>query len=198
MIQAARLRDDATARPGTPIPGVAPALALTRIALMNFRSYARAELGLTPGIVVLAGANGTGKTNLLEAVSLLSPGRGLRGAKLADIQRKAPAEAASARDGDIFAEGLWAVSATLTRPDGAWEIGTGLVPTQGAVARRTLHLNGAAAQSADMAELLPMLWLTPAMDRLFLEGASERRRFLDRLVFALDPAHARQIGRAHV
>src|SRR5262249_60347494 len=89
---------------------------------------------------------------------------------------------------------LWAVAAKVIRPDGAWEIGTGLIAA-GPTPRRALHLNGAPAQAADLAELLPMLWLTPAMDRLFLEGAGERRRFLDRLVFALDSAHARRAAR---
>src|SRR4029077_2930504 len=91
---------------------------------------------------------------------------------------------------------LWAVSATVTRSGSAWEVGTGLLPANGtAPPRRVLHLNGASAESAEFAELLPMLWLTPVMDRLFLEGASERRRFLDRLVFALDPAHAKRAAR---
>ncbi len=111
------------------------------------------------------------------------------------IQRKAPADTATPRK-DAFADSLWAVSATLSRPDGAWDIGTGLLPVAAnAPARRTIHLNGAAAQSTDLAALLPILWLTPAMDRLFLEGASERRRFLDRLVFALDPPHAKRTAR---
>jgi DNA replication and repair protein RecF len=132
----------------------------------------------------------------LEALSLLSPGRGLRGAKLSQIQRKAPADASLLRE-ENFADALWAVSAVVARnPGGAWDIGTGLLPAPAnAPARRTIHLNGAAAESADLAALLPMLWLTPAMDRLFLEGASERRRFLDRLVFALDPAHAKRAAR---
>ena len=194
--------DDADQRPGDPFAGQDPfakvgarPLAVTRIGLTNFRSYARSEVRIEALPVVLAGANGTGKTNLLEALSLLSPGRGLRGAKLAAIQRKAPADTAAARM-DAFAESLWAVSATIARPDGAWEIGTGLLPGHSnAPSRRALHLNGAPAESADLAELLPMLWLTPAMDRLFLEGASERRRFLDRLVFALDSNHAKRAAR---
>ena len=171
--------DDANTR-------AACALAATRVGLSNFRSYERAELCVDATPVVLAGANGTGKTNLLEALSLLSPGRGLRGAKLAAIQRKSPAD-----------ESLWAVSATIARfPNGTWDIGTGLLPPAGSgPSRRTLHLNGAPAANADVAELIPMLWLTPAMDRLFQEGAAERRRFLDRLVFALDPAHARHAAR---
>jgi len=189
--------DDATSRPGDPFATVyGCALAVTRIILTNFRSYARTELRVDAGPVVLAGANGTGKTNLLEAISLLSPGRGLRGAKLAAVQRRAPVAASKLRE-EAFADGLWAVSAMITRnPGGAWDIGTGLLPVAAnAPARRAIHLNGVGAESADLAELLPMLWLTPAMDRLFLEGASERRRFLDRLVFALDPPHAKRAAR---
>jgi DNA replication and repair protein RecF len=189
--------DDADRRPGDPFAGQATrtesacALAVTQVDLTNCRSYARGCLRVESLPVVLAGANGTGKTNLLEALSLLSPGRGLRGAKLASIQRKAPADAAARTD--AFADSLWAVSAVLARLEGQWEIGTGLLPgNPHAPPRRALHLNGAPAESGDLAELLPLLWLTPAMDRLFLEGASERRRFLDRLVFALDPAHAKR------
>jgi DNA replication and repair protein RecF len=189
--------DDAIPRPGDPFAAASGcALAVNHIILTNFRSYARGQLSAGARPVVLAGANGTGKTNLLEALSLLSPGRGLRGAKLSQIQRKAPADARLLRE-ENFADGLWAVSAVVARnPGGAWDIGTGLLPAPAnAPARRTIHLNGAAAESADLAALLPMLWLTPAMDRLFLEGASERRRFLDRLVFALDPAHAKRAAR---
>ncbi len=168
-------------------PEASAALALTKLSLTNFRSYEDAALVVEAAPVVLAGANGTGKTNLLEAISLLSPGRGLRGAKLSEIQRKAPEPVRNA---------LWAVAATLTRPGGQWEIGTGLAPTAPeAREKRLIHLNGAAADTADMAELLPMMWLTPVMDRLFLEGASGRRKFLDRLVFGLHSGHARNVTR---
>jgi DNA replication and repair protein RecF len=201
LTQTARFMDDAQQRPADPFAGqdrplqARPcALAATHIDLTNFRSYARAELRIAPLPVVLAGANGTGKTNLLEAISLLSPGRGLRGAKLAAIQRRAPADTAARTD--AFADSLWAVSARIARPDGNWEIGTGLLAgNPNAPPRRALHLNGAPAETADLAELIAMLWLTPAMDRLFLEGASERRRFLDRLVFALDASHAKRAAR---
>jgi DNA replication and repair protein RecF len=164
------------------------ALAATRIALTDFRSYAAGELCVEPHPVVVCGANGIGKTNLLEAVSLLSPGRGLRGAKLAAIARKSPHGESTAN---------WAISATLSRaPHGDWRIGTGYMPpVPGAPARRVFHLNGAPADAAEIAELVPLLWLTPAMDRLFLEGAPLRRRFLDRLVFALVPGHARRSAR---
>jgi len=181
--------DDAQSR----ARGSIPALAVSEIALVNFRSYASATLKLEQAPVVLAGPNGTGKTNCLEAISLLSPGRGLRGAKLTALQRRAPLDVNTQHDG-VFGDSLWAVAAKVIRPDGAWEIGTGLIAA-GPTPRRALHLNGAPAQAADLAELLPILWLTPAMDRLFLDGAGERRRFLDRLVFALDSAHARRSAR---
>ena len=171
-------------------------LALARLHLVNFRSYADARLNVPRGPVVLAGDNGTGKTNCLEAISLLSPGRGLRGAKLDDIQRRAPHDTAPRGADDPFGSSLWAVAATIVREGGSWEIGAGLSPLSvGTSSRRTMHLNGAPAQTADLAELAPMLWLTPAQDRLFVEGAGERRRFLDRLVFTLDAGHARRVSR---
>lgn len=196
MKQTVRLMEDASVRPGTSFPAREPVvLGVTTIGLTNFRSYARAEVRVAPAPVVLAGPNGTGKTNLLEALSLLSPGRGLRGAKLTELQRKAPLSAEPAEG--AFADSLWAVSATVARDDGLWELGTGLAAPAQAEARpsRALHLNGAPASSADVADLIPMLWLTPSLDRLFLEGAGERRRFLDRLVFALDSLHAKRAAR---
>lgn len=167
---------------------IAP-LAITRLALANFRSYATAEFACAPRPVVLVGPNGAGKTNILEAISLLSPGRGLRSARLVEHVRRAP-------NGDT-ANGLWAVAATVLRQDGPWEIGTSLAPgASGAGERRLVKLNGAQIQgSAELAEIVHLLWLIPAMDRLFLEGSGGRRRFLDRLVMGLDPAHARRAGR---
>ena len=160
-------------------------LAVTSLALTNFRSYPRTELATSGGPVVLAGPNGAGKTNLLDAISLLSPGRGLRGAQLAEHTRKAPQ---TARE-DV----LWAVAATVSRGGETYEIGTGLVAGPQGSERRQVHLNGAAAQnSADLGEILQVAWLTPAMDRLFSDSASARRRFLDRLVLGMDPAHARR------
>ena len=158
-------------------------LAVAAVRLSHFRSYANAALTTARTPVVLCGANGIGKTNLLEAVSLLSPGRGLRGATLSEVQRKGPADAGA----------LWAVSATVVRGEDMHEIGTGLAAADGE--RRVTRLNGAAAASTDLAEILPMLWLTPAMDRLFLDGASGRRKFLDRLVFGMDAGHARRAVR---
>jgi DNA replication and repair protein RecF len=161
-------------------------LSVTRLQLTNFRSYASVEVAVGGAPVVLAGPNGAGKTNLLDAISLLSPGRGLRGAKLGDHTRKGPS---------AMSEALWAVAATVSRGGEAYEIGTGLTQSQGNE-RRQVRLNGAAAQSsADLGDVVQMLWLTPAMDRLFIESASGRRKFLDRLVLGFDAGHARAATR---
>ncbi len=146
-------------------------MTLTRLALTDFRSYADATLSPGPGLVILTGENGAGKTNILEAISLLSPGRGLRGAALSDMARTGGsggfAVAARSGDGDL---------GTGTRAD--------------APERRLVRINGAQAPATALAEWLSTVWVTPAMDRLFAGTAGERRRFLDRLVLALDPAHA--------
>jgi DNA replication and repair protein RecF len=167
-----------------PLAEAQPRLAVTRLLLANFRSYAQGELLTSGRPVVLAGPNGAGKTNVLDAISLLSPGKGLRGSKLGDHIRKGPQASDAA---------LWTVAATVARGSESYEIGTGLaVGTEGSE-RRLVHLNGAPAQSsADLGEIVQMLWLTPAMDRLFIESASGRRRFLDRLVLGFDPGHARR------
>ncbi len=160
----------------------APRARLSRLVLTDFRSYVRAELLLDGRPVVLTGENGAGKTNLLEAVSLLSPGRGLRGAAYAEL----------ARDGG---EGGWAVAATLETPEGPVRIGTGIEPGVEIGSRsRMVRIDGEQEGPSALAELVSMVWLTPAMDRLFVEGASERRRFLDRLVMGFDPAHGTRAG----
>lgn len=164
---------------------VAAKLAVVRLALANFRSYATVEFATSGQPVVLAGANGAGKTNILDAISLLSPGRGLRGSKLSEHIRKAPQT--------IPAGALWAVNATVEREGETYEIGTGLMPSPSGSERRLVHLNGAPTQSsAELGDVIQMAWLTPAMDRLFVEGASGRRRFLDRLVLGFDAAHAQR------
>ncbi|HEX8526937.1 DNA replication/repair protein RecF [Allosphingosinicella sp.] len=144
---------------------------ISRLALSDFRSYADALVEPGPGLVVLTGENGAGKTNLLEAVSLLAPGRGLRGASLPEMAREGGG-------------GGLAVAARL----GETEIGTGVLAS--APERRQVRINGSAASASSLAEWLSVLWLTPAMDRLFIEGAGGRRRFLDRLALALYPGHA--------
>jgi len=157
---------------------------VTRLLLANFRSYAQGELLTSGRPVVLAGPNGAGKTNVLDAISLLSPGKGLRGSKLGDHIRKGP----QATDG-----ALWTVAATVARGSESYEIGTGLAAGSDGGERRLVHLNGAPAQSsADLGDVVQMIWLTPAMDRLFTESASGRRRFLDRLVLGFDSGHARR------
>ena len=173
--------------------GAAPAferparLAVTHLALRNFRSYAEGTLAVSGAPVVLAGPNGAGKTNLLDAISLLSPGRGLRGARLGDHVRRGPSAPSDA---------LWAVAATVTRQGESYEVGTGLTLGPNGGERRQVRLNGAPAQnSSELGELVQMLWLTPAMDRLFIEGASGRRKFLDRLVLGFDAGHARTTTR---
>ena len=146
-------------------------MAVRRLFFSNFRSYADALVEPGPGLVVLTGENGAGKTNILEAVSLLSPGRGLRGASLSEMARRG-------------GPGGFAVAARI----GETDLGTGT--SEAAPERRQVRINGTPASANSLAEWLSILWLTPAMDRLFQEGASGRRRFLDRLVLALDPAHA--------
>ena len=146
-------------------------MALTRLVLTDFRNHRDAVLTPGTGFVVLTGENGAGKTNVLEAVSLLAPGRGLRRAALGEMARQG-------------GSGGFGVAAAL----GPAEIGTG---TQSdAPERRLVRINGAAAAATALAEWLTVLWLTPAMDRLFVEGPGERRRFLDRLTLALVPGHA--------
>ncbi len=169
-----------------PAAAAAPARpAVTRLALTDFRSYASARLAADDRPVVLTGPNGAGKTNLLEALSFLAPGRGMRRARLAEIDRRAPAGAA----------GAWTVAATVATPQGPVQIGTGRDATSDSGERRLLRIDGAVAKSqAALAEYLSLVWLTPQMDRLFLEGSAPRRRFLDRLVYGFDPAHAARVA----
>jgi DNA replication and repair protein RecF len=149
---------------------------VSRLTLTDFRSYASASVDAGPGFVLLFGENGAGKTNLLEAVSMLAPGRGLRGVPISEMARRGGA-------------GSWAVAARLD----ATEIGTGTLAT--APERRQVRINGAPASVNSLSEWLSVLWLTPAMDRLFTGSAGERRRFLDRLVLALEPSHAHHASR---
>ncbi|MDP3416148.1 DNA replication/repair protein RecF [Falsiroseomonas sp.] len=170
---------------GNPPLTSAPTLRLTRLRLTDFRSYASFEQRFAGRIVAIAGPNGVGKTNLLEAISLLGPGRGLRGARAGEIGRRVPG--AEPRP--------WAAFGAFEGADGPTEIGTGTVGENAETARRRYLVDGEPAKNqAELAGRAAAVWLTPQMDRLFQEGASGRRRFLDRLVWALDPGHAREVA----
>jgi recF protein len=149
-----------------------------RLKLTNFRNYAAASISFDGRHVVLTGDNGAGKTNLMEAVSLLTPGRGLRRAAYSDMPMAANGEGFS-------------VFATVDGMEGEVDIGTGYDPTD--ETGRKVRINGATAKSVDtLLDHLRILWLTPAMDGLFTGPAGDRRRFLDRLVLSIDPAHGKR------
>lgn len=154
--------------------------------LHAFRNYHDIMLsGLDAGFVVLTGHNGAGKTNILEAVSLLAPGRGIRGARFSDMRHRTAAAGTP-----------WSVSATVESPVGEVRIGTGVRETASGADRRIARVNGVDLKAqADLSEYLSCVWLTPQMDGLFTGAASERRRFFDRLVYAFDPAHAGRVTR---
>jgi DNA replication and repair protein RecF len=158
---------------------MAPSRYLSRLRLTGFRNYALAALDLDARHLVLTGPNGAGKTNLLEAVSLLAPGRGLRRATFEEVAA-------------LGSDGSWAVAATIETDDGPADIGTGL--SAGETGRR-VRINGANARTIEeMSAYLRVLWLTPSMDGLFTGPASDRRRFLDRLVTTLIPGHSSAVS----
>jgi DNA replication and repair protein RecF len=157
-----------------------PRVCLTRLALENFRNYASVALKLDGRHVCLYGANGSGKTNLIEAVSMLSPGRGLRGADLTDIVRAKPGEP-PARN--------WALSADLRDNDVDRKLHLSLELDDQGRSKRTAKLDGAPATQAELGELVRVIWLTPSMDRVFAAPAGDRRKFFDRQVLAHFPAH---------
>lgn len=156
--------------------------AVARLDLTRFRNYPslRLQVPASPsGMIVLTGPNGAGKTNLLEAISYLGPGRGLRAARLSAV---------ACRE----AGGPWAVSGELSDNGKSFRVGTGLEADK---ARRTVMKDGEKLPGpAALAALVPLLWLTPRMDRLFQDGASERRRFFDQLAANLFPAHAGEVA----
>lgn len=156
-----------------------PPSALTSLTLTNFRSYEHGSLEPHGRSVWLAGPNGAGKTNLLEAISLLSPGKGLRGVGLAEVGRRMPGEAVGR---------AWAVSARVSDGEDEVQLGTG-TETAGS-SRRLTRVEGTTVPPGRLTDHIRPVWLTPAQDRLFLEAAGDRRRFFDRLVFAAEPLHA--------
>ena len=169
---------------------------VTRLTLTDFRNYAflRVSPGLRP--VIITGENGSGKTNILEAISFLTPGRGLRSARLADIRRFTPAVI----DADYLPAGGWGVSATVFRNGEEFEIGTATETGSRechdeirSFDRRIVKINGQKGVSQnELGQYLSAVWLTPQMDRLFRGGSQPRRSFLDRLVYAFDTEHAKR------
>lgn len=155
-------------------------MSLDRILLTNFRNHAETRIDGTRQFNLLFGENGAGKTNVLEALSLFAPGRGLRRAGLADMPLQG-------------GDGGFALSANLLLSGEPVRLGTGVMPDR--PNRRIVHVNGADSPANQLAEWLSVGWLTPAMDRLFVDGPGARRRFLDRLVLAAAPAHARNATR---
>jgi DNA replication and repair protein RecF len=157
--------------------------AVRRLALTEFRCYAQLRLEVEAHFVVLTGPNGAGKTNLLEALSFLAPGRGLRRARLDAVGR-------------INGTAHWVVAATLATPEGRLEIGTGRDPDAGEGSlRRVVRIDGKSARGQQaLTQQLSVLWVTPDMERLFQEGSSARRRFLDRMVYGVDPEHAGRVA----
>ena len=154
-------------------------MTLSRIALSDFRNHAETRLDGAEALNLLVGSNGAGKTNVLEALSLLAPGRGLRRAQLGEMVRQGGADGFS-------------VGADLVA-DGELRLGTFVEAVR--QGRRRVRVNGAETSAASLGEWLSVGWLTPAMDGLFAASASERRRYLDRLALALDPTHASKAGR---
>lgn len=157
-----------------------------RLALADFRSYASLDLPIEARVVAFLGDNGVGKTNLLEAISLFAPGRGLRRAEIADSAR-------------IGGSGGWAAALDLDRGDGIaalTRLGTGVeAGPHVETAQRQFRLDRAPAGGARVfADHLRIVWLTPQQDGLFLASAGERRRFLDRLTLAVDPDHASRVS----
>ncbi len=170
---------------------------VTRLTLTDFRNYAFLRLNTNLRPIIITGENGSGKTNILEAVSFLTPGRGLRGARLADIRRFTPAVV----ENDYHpSNGSWAVSAMVYKNGDDFEIGTAVenAPKDdddeiNGYNKRIVKIDGQKASSqGELGQYVSAIWLTPQMDRLFRGGSQPRRSFLDRLVFAFDNEHAKR------
>lgn len=161
-------------------------MTLDRITLSHFRNHSESQLDGTGHFNLLIGENGAGKTNVLEALSLFAPGRGLRRAALVDIAQK--------QAGDVPATGF-ATSARLESGDGSEPVQIGTGTRADRPGRRLVQINGADSSALALGEWLAISWLTPAMDGLFTDSAGARRRYMDRLALALDPAHARHASR---
>lgn len=170
---------------------------LSSLTLTAFRNYDHLTLpDLSSGFIAFAGHNGAGKTNILEAISLLSPGRGMRNAEISDIQQREYCRPDEGREPDVARsrpspgrqDSPWAIHARIMGRYGPQDIGLGMDTVKN---RRITRVNGAPVKSqADLAELIRCVWLTPLQDRLFIDGASARRKLIDRWIFIADPAHA--------
>ncbi len=158
-------------------------LHIGRVTLTNFRNYSDISLRFNASPVILTGANGSGKTNFLEAISLLVPGRGLKRCALVDLQKHNAVDP-------------WAVAVELHTAYGPLHIGTGRDPADPTNERRVVHIDGKPVRGQNaMAEHIAMAWITPDMDRVLAEGPSARRKLLDRLVYSFDPAHSGRVTR---
>ena len=169
---------------------------LSRLKLDHFRNYQQADLTIHAGQLVILGDNGAGKTNLLEAVSLLAPGRGMRRSRTEHLAYRASGFeiACGIADNDDADRLDWAVAATLENEDGTVQIGTG-VPPLAKQGNRIMRLEGVTVSQADLGSRLAVSWLTPQMDGIFLDSPAARRRFIDRLVIAFDPTHIGRMSR---
>lgn len=169
--------------------------AITALTLENFRNYRTLHLQLPPQPVVLTGHNGAGKTNVLEAISLLSPGRGMRGAKLREmdyIVARGPSSVAGS-DG-MGATSPWVVAATVQAQGRTTQIGTGR-DGEASMEKRLLKIEGEPVRKqAELTHHACIQWLTPAMDQVFMEGGSARRKLLDRMVYGFTPEHAARVS----
>ncbi len=173
---------------------------VTRLTLTNYRNYRNLRIETSIAPIVITGANGSGKTNILEAISFLTPGRGLRGARLTDIKR-----IQQAMESDYLADEGWSVAADILKNDEPYQIGTTLQKTNReeavinndenlrAYERRIVKIDGQKInQQAELGKYISAIWITPSMDRLFSGGPQPRRSFLDRLVYAFDLEHAKR------
>lgn len=165
------------------LTSLSPMRGVEHLSLSYFRCYEDFQVSLTPQPVVLTGPNGAGKTNMLEAISFLIPGRGLRRAKLSDVRQQQTTHP-------------WTIRTLLKNEAHQIRIGTGLDPESPERERRITKINGEKAKSQTaLSEWVSVVWLTPQMDRLFLEGSQGRRRFLDRIVYGFDSGHAQRLNR---
>lgn len=170
---------------------------VTRLTLTDFRNYAFLRINPNLRPIIITGENGSGKTNILEAVSFLTPGRGMRAARLADIRRFTPAVV---DDSYMPSNSSWAVSAVVSKNGDEYEIGTAVENVlreedeeNSIYNKRIVKIEGQKTSSqSELGRYLSAIWLTPQMDRLFRGGSQPRRSFLDRLVYAFDNEHAKR------